>query len=138
MLTEYILYVPSKQQRCNAAKVFIKEPYIVFASHSIGKSKFTISKRVLPQLKIEKAILDQICGVCQMYSHCLESLTQIASDLIIGLGCSGTLVAKMWHFLRGVMGTNVDKVIHIMSSGEQHSVGCILALFCQIAQYLLA
>lgn len=73
-----------------------------------------------------------------MYNHCFESLKQISTDLIIGLGCSGTLVTKMWYFLRGVMGVNAIKVIHTMSSEVQQSLGCVLALFCQITQYLLA
>ena len=105
-------------------------------SHSTGKFIFT--KRAPPPLRIDKLTLDRVCGVCQMYNHCFESLKQISTDLIIGLGCSGTLVTKMWYFLRGVMGVNADKVIYTMSSEEQQSLGCVLALFCQITQYLLA
>lgn len=73
-----------------------------------------------------------------MYNQCLQTLTQTASDILVGLGCNEVLVSKMWYFVRGTLGLDADKVVQTLSSGAVHSLGAVLTLFCQIAQYLIA
>ncbi len=73
-----------------------------------------------------------------MYNVCLETLTQMAADILIGLGCCKTLVTKLWYFLTGVVGLDVDKAFQKLGSESGGELGSIVTFFSQLTQYLLA
>ncbi len=106
---------------------------------SAGKGKLSfLPKKSTPTLHIDRTVLNQACSVCSMYNVCLETLTQMASDILVGLGCSGTLVTKLWYFLTGVVGLDVDRAVQRLGSKDGGELGSILTFFSQITQYLLA
>ena len=110
-----------------------------FLHISLGKSKFSLlSKKTTPSLHIDKLLLEQACRVCLMYDCCLRTLTQIATDIQLGLGCNETLVCKMFYFVKGVLGLDADKILLRLSSENEGKLGCLLTFFCQITQFLLA
>ena len=39
-------------------------------------------------------------------------------DVLIGLGCNGALVSKMWHFLWLTLGLDVDKIVHAAAAAQ--------------------
>ncbi len=44
-------------------------------------------------------------------------------DVLIGLGCNGALVSKMWHFLWLTLGLDVDKIIGLARAVVTHASG---------------
>ena len=79
--------------------------------------------------------MGQASQACIMYNKCLQSLTQIATDILIGLGCNETLVTKMWYFVKGVLGLSPDRLFQTIEAGQH--LTSIVTLFCQITEYLL-
>ena len=73
-----------------------------------------------------------------MYNLCVKALTQLSVDILIGLGCHGSLVPKMWHFIWLVVGLNVDKLVQTISTdGATHSISPVLLFACQVTQHLI-
>jgi hypothetical protein len=73
--------------------------------------------------------------VCCMYNLCVKILTQLSIDFLIGLGCHGSLVPKMWHFIWLVLGLNVDKLVQTIET--THSISPVLTFSCQVTQHLI-
>ena len=77
-----------------------------------GKIRFTLFKRNASSIKIDQTILEQAGKVCCLYNTCFNSLKdEIKMDILIGLGCNGALVSKMWHFLWLTLGLDVEKIV---------------------------
>ena len=71
-------------------------------------------------------------------------------DVLIGLGCNGALVSKMWHFLWLTLGLDVEKIVRATkdsaggkgdsakggrSDGELDPIFSVLTLCCQTTLY---
>ena len=73
-----------------------------------------------------------------MYNLCVKAMAQLSADFLIGLGCHGSLVPKMWHFVWLVVGLNVDKLVQtIGAEGSTNPISPILVFACQVTQRLL-
>ena len=73
-----------------------------------------------------------------MYNLCVKVLTQLSIDFLIGLGCHGSLVPKMWHFIWLIVGLNVDKLVQSISTdGTTRSISPVLVFSCQVTQHLI-
>ena len=73
-----------------------------------------------------------------MYNLCVKYLTQLTVDVLIGLGCNGMLVPKLWHFVWLTMGLNAEKLMDtIVANGGTHPFTQILTFACQVTQYLV-
>ena len=44
-------------------------------------------------------------------------------DVLMGLGCNGTLISKMWHFLWLALGLDVDKILRAAKAAPPPSSG---------------
>ena len=73
-----------------------------------------------------------------MYNLCVKYLTQLTVDVLIGLGCNGMLVPKLWHFVWLTMGLSAEKLMDtIVANGGIHPFTQILTFACQVTQYLI-
>ena len=116
------------------------------ASHSYcisantkGKLSFSFKKTAVPPLSLDKPSVHQTCLTCSMYNLCASTLKQMATEILVGLGCQGTLVSKLWCLTRGVFQCEVERVFKSLVAEDQ--VGAlwkVLLLFCQAALYLIA
>lgn len=78
-----------------------------------GKIRFSLFKKTDPgTIKLDKSVLSNTHKVCRLYDTCFKSLKdEVKMDVLIGLGCNGSLVSKMWHFLWLTLGLDVDKIL---------------------------
>ena len=120
-----------------------------------GKIRFSLFKKTSSTIKLNRSILDQAHKVCCLYDSCFNSLKdEIKMDVLIGLGCNGALVSKMWHFLWLTLGLDVDKIVRAAvaangsgasadtkgggaGTGEHDPLFSVITLCCQMTQYRL-
>ena len=119
-----------------------------------GKIRFSLFKRSSNSIKLDQSVLELTNKVCYLYDNCFRSLRdELKMDILIGLGCHGALVSKMWHFLWLTLGLNVEKIVQAaasvppekpasgctggLSSSSQESLFSLLNMCCQATQYCL-
>ena len=74
--------------------------------------RFSLFKKSSNSIKPDQAVLSQANQVCRLYDACFQSLKgDVKTDILIGLGCHGNLVSKMWHFLWLTLKLDVDKIV---------------------------
>ena len=89
-----------------------------------GKIRFSLFRRNTSSIKLDPAILEQANKVCHLYDTLFDSLRdEIKMDVLIGLGCNGALVSKMWHFLWLILGLDVDKIVQAAVSRKSSATG---------------
>jgi len=77
-----------------------------------GKIRFSLFKKSSTSIKPHQDVLTQADQVCRLYDACFQSLKgDVKTDILIGLGCHGGLVSKMWHFLWLTLRLDVDKIV---------------------------
>ena len=77
-----------------------------------GKIRFSLFKKASSSIKLNASVLEQAGKVCGLYNTCFSSLKEdVKTDVLIGLGCNGALVSKMWHFLWLSLGLDVEKIV---------------------------
>lgn len=90
--------------------------------YSPGKIRFSLFKKT-SSIKLNSGILEQASKVCGLYNTCFKSLKDdIKMDVLIGLGCNGALVSKMWHFLWLTLGLDVDKIVRAAGAAQAAKV----------------
>ena len=87
---------------------------------------------------IDDISLFEACRICNMYNALLQFLPQMATDILVGLGCHPSLVTKFWYFVKAALGLDPERVLHMKSSGKGYDLHSLLTLFCQITQFLIA
>ena len=103
-----------------------------------GKFRFSLFKRSASSISVGNSVLQTASRVCWMYNICVKALVQLSVDFLIGLGCHGSLVPKMWHFVWLIVGLNVDKLVQTISTDEaSHPISPILTFACQVTQHLI-
>ena len=103
-----------------------------------GKFRLSLFKKSRDFISVSSSVLQDVSQVCSMYSQCVKSLTQITVDILIGLGCNGSLVPKLWHFIWLSVGLNVEKLVQTVNTHEGiHPFTQILIFACQVTQYLI-
>ena len=92
----------------------------VIAPHIFaGKIRFSLFKKTSGSIRLNQSVLDQANKVCRLYDSCFNSLKdEIKMDVLIGLGCNGALVSKMWHFLWLTLGLDVDKIVRAAAAAK--------------------
>lgn len=89
-------------------------------------------------ISVSNSLVQQTSHVCWMYNLCVKCLTQLTVDVLIGLGCNGMFVPKLWHFVWLTMGLNAEKVVETINiDGGVHPFTQILTFACQVTQYLI-
>ncbi len=109
-----------------------------------GKIRFSLFKKTSNSIRLNRGILEQAQKVCRLYDSCFRSLKdEVKMDVLIGLGCNGALVSKMWYFLWLTLGLDVDKIVRAAAAAkgggatDQDPVFSVLTLCCQTTQYRL-
>lgn len=144
--------------------MFVVYCFFLPLSHT-GKIRFSLFKRSSNSIKLDRSILENANKVCHLYDMCFRSLKdEVKTDILIGLGCHGALVSKMWHFLWLTLGLDVEKIVlaaaaaatataklpsekpgssgvggslNRASSQESESLFSMLNMCCQTTQYCL-
>ena len=111
--------------------IFVAHASVLYINFYAGKSKMLLIKKQ-PSAHIEQSCIKEIGMTCEMYLQCLDTVAQLSSDILIGLGCNEALVCKMWNFLKHSSGLQVQKF-----ASSNSSLSPVLALFSQIFQYML-
>ena len=102
-----------------------------------GKFRLSLFKKSRDMISLSSSVLQEVGQACYMYSLCVKSLTQLMVDILIGLGCNGSLVPKMWHFIWLTMGLNVETLVRTINTEEVHPLTQILIFACQVTLYLI-
>jgi hypothetical protein len=81
---------------------------------------------------LESPISQILNHICEVYLLFLSIMSNISSDILIGLGCNQVVVYKIWCFLREATKLHVKMIV-----GAESSPVNILSLFCQMMLYML-